>query len=174
MLSEIKLGGQHRVNPEVVAVRMQTIRTLLEGYKSLSVTQLLKPLAQEFVHQVLPRSLCMPPRNRTEFARHAEGIFSIFRSFEMVPEAIYDDELRGVVIIHARMEGILKSTEDSWINECFLMVTLSPDHKEVVEISEFVDSAKAVEMKQRYAPKDFGGVEEEQRKGRKRQRRLSW
>ncbi|KAK3315903.1 hypothetical protein B0H66DRAFT_479101 [Apodospora peruviana] len=140
------------------ATRMHTINSLLEGYSSLSIPKLLKPLAPVFTQSVLPRSLGMnTPRNRESFAQHAEGIFSVFEQFRLVPESIYEDEARGAVVVHARMEGTMKSNGGEWRNECIMLVKLSADGNQVVEIKEFVDSAKAVEMKKRHAPKDFDG-----------------
>lgn len=140
----------------LTATRLHTIHTLLNGYSSLSVAQLLKPLSSDFAHRVLPASLAMPLRNRDEFASHAAAIFSIFSAFAMLPDAIYEDEAQGVVVVHARMEGVLKSTGGVWNNECVMMVRLSRDGKEVVEIREFVDGLKAAEMRAKHAPKEFG------------------
>lgn len=91
----------------------------------------------------------------------------------MVPETIYEDEAQGVVIIHARMEGLLKSGGGRE-NECVLLVRLSGDGKEVVEIREFVDSVKAVEMRVRYAPRELAGDGEEKMVGQAiKERRMS-
>jgi len=78
------------------------------------------------------------------------------------PERIYEDSSQGVVVIHARMEGTLRSTKQKWENECVLLVKLSADGKQVQEIKEFVDSLKAMEMRARHAPQEFGGDEKNQ------------
>lgn len=155
----------------------QTIQTLLQGYSSLSVASLLIPLSQDFVHRVLPASLGMPPRDKTSFAGHAAGIFSIFETFQMIPDEMYFDEDSKTVTIHARMEGVWKSEPGmtsastakkgkrgqgelegdagKWNNECVMIVRLTRDGTQVLEITEFVDSAKAMEMRARHAPKNF-------------------
>ncbi|KAK5657898.1 hypothetical protein OQA88_2447 [Cercophora sp. LCS_1] len=135
--------------------RVETIHALLGGYSSLSVPQLLKPLSLDFTHHVLPASLGMPVRDRESFSQHAQTIFSIFSAFKMIPDAIYDDDAQGVVVIHSRMEGITKQGSQRWTNECVMMVRLSQDGREVVSIQEFVDSAKAIEMKAKFAPRNF-------------------
>ena len=140
---------------------MNTIQSLLDGYSSLSVPVLLHPLSDDFTHRVLPRSLGMPIRDKEAFSHHAEGIFAIFSKFRMIPEEIYEDEAQGVVIIHAGMEGIVKSRSrrgqgEEWRNECVMIIRLSADGSQVVEIQEFVDSAKALEMKRKHAPRGFG------------------
>ncbi|KAI1456666.1 hypothetical protein F4805DRAFT_458455 [Annulohypoxylon moriforme] len=136
--------------------RRLTINALLNGYGSLSVPQLLRTMAPEFHHQVLPESLGMKPRNREAFAQHAAGIFSIFDEFRMVPKSIIDDGPANMAVVHARMQGVLKSGAGEWINECVMMIQLSRDGTQVVGIIEFVDSAKALEMARKHAPDDFG------------------
>ncbi|KAK3380969.1 hypothetical protein B0H63DRAFT_474677 [Podospora didyma] len=164
---------------DLSSIRMDTIQTLLDGYSSLSVSQLLEPLSDNFRHHVLPSSLGMPERDKKDFAFCAAGIFAVFDEFAMVPEAVYEDTSAGVVVIHARMEGTLKSNRRSsmvrgqraqsfgtkgkekkadgeeWRNECVMVVRLSRDGRRVEEIQEFVDSARAVEMRKLHAPKDF-------------------
>lgn len=135
--------------------RLETVHTLLDGYSSLYVPTLLKPLSVDFTHHVLPASLGMPMRDRESFSQHAQAIFSIFSEFRMIPDAIYDDDARGAVVVHARMEGITTQGAQRWTNECVMMVRLSSDGREVVGIQEFVDSAKALEMKARFAPRNF-------------------
>ncbi|KAM7212922.1 hypothetical protein V8F06_011677, partial [Rhypophila decipiens] len=144
-----------------------TIRSLLQGYASLDVPTLLASLSDQFIHRVLPASLDMPARGIDAFAQHATGIFSVFDKFAMVPEETFTDLGKGIVTIHARMEGTLKAKPQSdgpgaiqaptieWRNECVMMIRLSPDGSEVLEITEFVDSHKAIEMRQRHAPKNF-------------------
>ena len=135
---------------------ISAVNALLDGYGSLSVARLLKPLADDFHHQVLPESLQMESRNREEFARHAKGIFEIFESFRMIPSCVIEDVERGVVVVHARMQGTLKPACEEWNNECIMIIWLSDDRTKIIGIKEFVDSMKAVERRQRHAPSDFG------------------
>ncbi|KAI1306589.1 hypothetical protein F5Y03DRAFT_134813 [Xylaria venustula] len=137
--------------------RMQTIDALLNGYSSRSITKLLEPLAPSFHHHVLPQSLGMPIRDRDDFTRHAEGVFDVFEEFRLIPETIIDDTATGMIAIHAQMLGTLKLGKDEWKNECMMMVRLTEDGCKVLDIKEFVDSAKALEMARTHAPKAFGG-----------------
>lgn len=133
--------------------RTITTQALLDGYSSLDVDQLTAPLSSDFTHQVLPESLGMPIRNAKQFAKHATEIFSIFREFRMNPKAIFDDQGQNVVVVHARMEGVLKGSNEEWLNECVMIISFSQDGTEVVKVTEFVDSAKAVEMRKKHAPR---------------------
>lgn len=134
------------------------ITALLLAYSSLSVPQLLGLLAPNFTHRVLPESLGMPTRDKQAFAQHAAGIFSVFESFRMRPsEVLKAAGRRETWVVRARMEGVLKGGRGAWENECVLIIKMDDRGTLVEEIQEFVDSAKALEMKRRHAPKDFGG-----------------
>ncbi|KAK8049949.1 hypothetical protein PG994_011679 [Apiospora phragmitis] len=139
--------------------RIKTVHDLLDGYRSLSVPTLLAPLAEDFRHRALPASLEMPERDRAAFAQHAAGVFGLFDAFEMVPQAVHEDAAANVVVVHALMRGVMKKKQQQqvdWRNECVLLIRLSADGARVREIAEFVDSAKAVEMRRKHAPGVFG------------------
>lgn len=136
---------------------MQTVHRLLDGYGSLSVPTLLEPLADDFQHRVLPESLDMPTRDKASFAEHATGVFGIFEKFQMIPLSTYEDRDSNAVVVHARMQGTMKRGAAEWRNECIMMIRLSADGNKVVDIAEFVDSAKAVQMRQKHAPEVFNG-----------------
>ncbi|KAI1465126.1 uncharacterized protein F4812DRAFT_133166 [Daldinia caldariorum] len=135
--------------------RRNTVNTLLDGYGSLSVPQLLQSTTPDFHHQVLPESLGMASRNRDAFAQHAAGIFNVFDEFKMIPKSIVDDGPANMTVVHARMQGILKGGAGEWINECVMMIQLSPDGTQVSRVTEFVDSAKALEMARKHSPENF-------------------
>lgn len=136
--------------------RIKTVHDLLDGYRSLSVPTLLAPLAEDFRHRALPASLEMPERDRAAFAQHAAGVFGLFDAFEMVPQSVHEDAATNVVVVHALMKGVMKLQQRDWRNECILLIRLSKDGARVREIAEFVDSAKAVEMRRKHAPGVFG------------------
>lgn len=129
---------------------LRTTEALLEGYSSLNVDKLMDSLSNDFSHQVLPESLRMPARNSEQFAEHAAQIFSIFSKFRMIPKAIFEDQGRNVFVVHARMEGTLKGSNEEWLNECVMIICLSEDGTKVTKIEEFVDSAKAMEMRKKH------------------------
>ena len=137
--------------------RLQTAHAVLDGYKTLSVDNILRPLDNErFKQQVLPASLGMPARNKDEFSKHAAGITSIFKEFRMEPQQVYEDDAQNAVIIYAKMIGELTRDMGSWENECIMIMKFSEDGKRVISHQEFVDSAKAKMMKEKMAPKNFG------------------
>jgi ketosteroid isomerase-like protein len=128
--------------------RLNAIYAFFDSYSALSPDALLEYLAPDFTHQVLPSSLQMPLRDREAFAAHAKGITSIFKSFAMVPQTVYEDSARNVVIAHCKMIGELHVL-GSWENECVIWVQMSKDGTKVVEMREFVDSAKARLLKEK-------------------------
>lgn len=135
------------------SLRLKTAQALLDGYSSLNVERLTAPLASEYSHEVLPESLEVPIRHRKEFAEHAAEIFSMFSDFKMNPKAIFEDQAQNAVVVHAMMEGRLKDSNEEWLNECVLIIFLSQDGSQVVKVKELVDSAKAVELRNKHASK---------------------
>jgi hypothetical protein len=142
-LSSLRL--QHKTSR---ITRMNTIRSFFDSYSELSPQALLEHIAPVFTHQVLPSSLSMPARNREAFATHAKGITSIFKTFAMVPQVVYDDCVRNVVIAHCKMIGELHEL-GHWENECVMWLQMSRDGMKIVEMKEFVDSAKARILKEK-------------------------
>jgi hypothetical protein len=131
-----------------------TVQQLIDGYTSLQVDKLAATLANDFEHVVLPKSIGMPTHTQQRFKVHAAGIFAVFKTFALLPERFIANVEKRTVVMHCRMEGTLK-TESKWLSECIMIVELSEDYSQVVKITEFVDSARAMEMKDRHAPKDF-------------------
>lgn len=148
-----------QVNYDVI---MNVIEALLKAYASLDYIQLVALLAPTFRHEVLPQSLGIPSRNLAAFAEHAAGIFGIFDKFSMEPTR---DPLISychgtpVVIIHAKMDGVLKDNKGPWVNECVLIIMLTADGTRIEEIREFVDSAKALVMARKHG-RDVVGTNE--------------
>lgn len=137
--------------------RLATAYALLEAYSSLSPDQILAQLDDNGKYKVLPDSLGMPQRTKAEFAAHAAGITSVFKSFKMIPQAIYEDAAANAVIIHAKMDGELaKGPGGRWENECVMLLSMNEDGTKIVEINEFVDSDKAMKMRNKVKPKHFG------------------
>ena len=124
------------------SVRVQTARAALSSYSALTVEALLQPLDDQFTHKVLPSSLETPSRDREAFKTHAGRVNSVFESFAMVPQSMFEDPAKNTVIIHAKMIGELIEL-GPWENECIIFMKMSEDGKKVVEHTEFVDSLRA-------------------------------
>lgn len=139
------------------STRLQTAYRVLDAYSSLSLPAILAPLSEGFTQQVLPASLGMPCRTKPEFAKHAAGITSIFKEFAMVPQTVFEDPAENAVVVYCKMVGELTRDLGSWENECVIWMRFSQDGRSVVEHREFVDSAKAMQMKEKLAPKNFDG-----------------
>lgn len=138
------------------STRLNTAYSLLDAYGSLSPENILSHLDESCTHQALPESLGMQPRSKEEFRGHAQGITSIFSSFAMIPQNVYEDEQNNAVVIHAKMDGQLnKAGMGQWKNECIMLLRFTPDGTKITQIREFVDSAKAMEMRNKVKPKNF-------------------
>jgi ketosteroid isomerase-like protein len=138
------------------STRLNTAYSLLDAYGALSPDAILSHLDEDCTHQALPASLEMPPRSKEEFRGHAQGITSIFTTFAMIPQNVYEDHDNNAVVIHAIMDGQLnKPGMGQWKNECIMLLRFTPDGSKITQIREFVDSAKAMEMRNKVKPKNF-------------------
>jgi hypothetical protein len=76
------------------------------------------------------------------FKTHAERVTSVFESFAMVPQSIFEDPVQNMVIVRGKMIGELTDLVP-WENECIIFMKISDDGRKVVEYMEFVDSLRA-------------------------------
>ncbi|KAF2259880.1 hypothetical protein CC78DRAFT_445629, partial [Lojkania enalia] len=143
---------------------LQTFRRYTSAYSTLRPQALAANASQDFSHTVLPSSLLIPSRDLEPFKLHASVIFSIFDSFEMIPElgpnGVHFSPETDTVIAHCKMGGKINGKSESgaklvkqglseWWTECVLFVKMDRTGREVVEVREFVHSAKAEELKKR-------------------------
>ncbi|KAF2824360.1 hypothetical protein CC86DRAFT_371713 [Ophiobolus disseminans] len=90
-------------------------------------------------------------------------VFSLFEDFEIVPhanpngDAVHFSPETNTVIAHCNMGGKINAASEmgaklvaseltEWRTEGILFVRMTPDGRQVVEVREFVDSAKAEEL----------------------------
>ncbi|KUJ21256.1 uncharacterized protein LY89DRAFT_681836 [Mollisia scopiformis] len=139
------------------STRIQTACAVLNSYSALTVEALLKPLADDFIHQVFPSSLEFPPRDRESFAAHASGVTSIFSSFAMVPHNMFEDASKNTVIVQAKMVGELHGM-GKWENECVIFMKMLEDGTKVVETTEFVDSLRSKQLQEKLMAGSKGNV----------------
>lgn len=125
------------------SARLETVYGLLDAYSTLSPDAMLEHLSEDFTHQILPESMGMPTRERAAFEEHAKGITAIFKKFAMVPKNVLEDPDKNAVTVYANMEGELQGGLGPWHNECIMLMRMSEDGSKVVEMKEFVDSARA-------------------------------
>ncbi|KAF1960613.1 hypothetical protein CC80DRAFT_488905 [Byssothecium circinans] len=154
--------------PQDDTPHLKTFRKYLQAYCTLRPAALTATATPNFTHAVLPLAVKIPVRTLENFQQHADIIFSLFSSFQMIPVTSEGDD--GVhfcrdtntVTAHCRMGGkvnresekgqrLIEAGYDEWWTENVLMVRLSADGRRVEEVREFVDSAKAAELQRRLA-----------------------
>ncbi|KAK3208990.1 hypothetical protein GRF29_69g343447 [Pseudopithomyces chartarum] len=147
--------------PQESTQHLQTFRKLLRSYSTLRPAALGANASSNFSHTVLPLSLNLPPRGLENFQQHASMIFSLFENFKMAPHGeVHFSKETDTVIAHCKMGGKVNGASDKgkilingglkeWWTECVLFVKMSPDGKKIIELKEFVNSAKAEELQRR-------------------------
>jgi hypothetical protein len=145
---------------------IKTFNKLIQNYSKLSPEILVADATWDFMHVVLPTSLGLPPRTLAPFSQHAGTMFSLFSDFQMIPQpngsqkAIHLAKDTSTVIAHCKMGGKVNAGSDmgaklvasgilEWRTECVLFVRMTVDGKGIVEVREFVDSAKAEKLQER-------------------------
>jgi chloramphenicol 3-O-phosphotransferase len=93
-------------------------------------------------------------------------VFSLFEKFDMLPQSqgpqgnVHFCKKSNTVIAHCRMGRIVNGQSEKgrilieqglqeWSTECVLFVRMDVEGKRVVEVKEFVNSAKAKELQKR-------------------------
>jgi hypothetical protein len=142
---------------------LATFNAFIKSYSTLRPQALTTHASRDFKHTGLPLSLGMPIRTLQPFQTHAAVVFSLFSDFTMIPQdnangdAVHFSKETNTVIAHCKMGGKVNTESEmgaklecsEWWTECVLFVRLSADGKRVEEVREFVDSAKAEEMRRR-------------------------
>ncbi|KAF2746384.1 hypothetical protein M011DRAFT_478360 [Sporormia fimetaria CBS 119925] len=144
---------------------LETFNQYINSYSTLRPAALTTHLTPTFTHTVLPLSLNWPSRDTSAFKTHASVIFSLFRTFRMIPQPedqprVFVDKERNTVIAHCRMGGEVNRESEKgkilvgqgiteWWNECVLFVEMDEAGRMVKGVREFVDSRKAGELMQR-------------------------
>lgn len=147
--------------PQESTAHVKTFRRLLRAYTTLRPAALATDASTNFTHAVLPLSLNLPPRSLENFQNHATMIFSLFEDFKMLPQGqIHFCRETDTVIAHCRMGGKVNAASEKgkiliddglteWWTECVLFVKMNHDGRKIVEVKEFVNSAKAEELQRR-------------------------
>lgn len=149
--------------PHLPAEHVKTFNKFVQSYSTLRPQALTAKASRDFTHTVLPSSLSIQSRTLQLFQQHAATVFSIFLDFHMIPQAngngdaVHFSRETNTVIAHCKMGGKVDVESEmgaklglsEWWTECVLFVTMSEDGKRIVEVREFVNSAKADELQRR-------------------------
>jgi hypothetical protein len=141
---------------------IQTFHKYIDAYSTLRPAALIATATNTFTHTVLPASLNLPVRTLDPFKQHSAMIFSLFKEFRMIPQppSVHFSRDTNTVIAHCKMGGsvnadsgmgmtLLAQGIKEWWTECMLFVEMDGSGRRVVGVREFVDSAKAEELKRR-------------------------
>jgi hypothetical protein len=152
---------------------MATFNAFIKSYSTLRPQALTTHASRDFKYTGLPLSLGMPSRTLRPFQSHAALMFSLYSDFAMIPQdnangdAVHFSHETNTVIAHCKLGGNVNTAREmgaklgvsEWWTECVLFVRLSKDGKRVEEVREFVDSAKAEDMRRRLGNVLEEGVE---------------
>jgi hypothetical protein len=155
-----------RETPLEETLHVRTFRKYIKAYSTKRPQALAANASVDFTHVVLPSALQIPTRTLDPFKMHAGMIFSLFEKFDMLPQSqgpqgnVHYCKETNTVIAHCRMGGKINAQSEKgkllieqglneWWTECVLFVRMDDEGRKVVEVREFVHSAKAEELKKR-------------------------
>ncbi|KIJ51392.1 hypothetical protein M422DRAFT_26806 [Sphaerobolus stellatus SS14] len=126
--------------PANPSTQLQVVLKWLEAWRTLNLDNILLALANNYKHQVLPKSLGRPVLNREEFIQNYKVILPLYTHLgtDKVKEII---EVPGKIFIHATSSG-KSTTGAAYDNEYCLTFYLAhqDDDLKISHLKEFVDS----------------------------------
>lgn len=117
---------------------LQTALRVIEGYNKWDIDAILAPRAENCTQQVLPYRLGRPVLNNTEYREYFSSIMPSFHNFHLEILDIVEDEKNAKVAINA--VSTAETALGSYGNEYVVILHMTPDHKQVEIVKEFVDS----------------------------------
>lgn len=125
----------------------KTAQAAIDGYNAWDIDAILAPRAPDCTQRVYPARLNRPAftneRYREFFTNNVQPHFEDFR-FEVLD--VVEDERNNKVVIHARSSSAQTTIGEEYKNEYMFLLRMTEDHKQIVEIKEFIDSGYSVEF----------------------------
>ncbi|KAF2806387.1 uncharacterized protein BDZ99DRAFT_538611 [Mytilinidion resinicola] len=132
---------------------IQAALDFLKAFSTLSPGIVTSHCTPDFTHSVSPSSLALPSRNLEEFTTHSGRVFSLFTTWDIVPQSIFEDVAKSTVVLHVKMGGKVKGRAlgdlEVWGNEAVFWIELGQFEGgwAVKAVREFVDSKLAEELR---------------------------
>ncbi|KAF7198059.1 Core atranone cluster (CAC) protein 11 [Pseudocercospora fuligena] len=125
----------------------QTAMRLIEGYNKWTMDDIMAPRSPNCSQQVYPARMDRPKMDNDTYRTFFSGMIPRFEDFRMEVLDVFEDRERHKVVLHARSTA--KSAIGPYANEYSLMLTMTEDDKQVLEIKEFLDSGYTEDFFQR-------------------------
>jgi hypothetical protein len=123
---------------------VQTALSVVDGYNTWTMEAILAPRASNCVQHILPGSLGQAPMNNQEYRAYFGQMLHGFKNFHVTVIDIFEDAPNNKVALH------ISSTADSLVgpyrNEYMFLMYMTPDHKKVEKLMEFVDSNASIKQ----------------------------
>jgi hypothetical protein len=144
--------GSTTSNPPTSAL-IQAALDFLRAFSTLSPEIVISHCIPEFTHSVSPESLSLPSRGLDDFQTHSRRVFSLFTTWNIVPQTVFEDAAKNTVVLHVKMGGKVRENAlgdvEVWENEAVFWVELGQheDRWAVKSFREFVDSKLAEKLR---------------------------
>ena len=70
---------------------------------------------------------------------------------------MFEDAKKNAIVVYRKITGELVPEKGGveWVNECIMVMRIRKDAEQILEVKEFVNSQKAMQMRSQVKPKDF-------------------
>lgn len=125
----------------------KTAMRVIEGYNKWNIEDIMAPRAPDCSQQVYPVRMDRPKMDNETYRTFFSAMIPRFQDFTIEVLDVFEDRARHKVALHARSTA--KSAVGPYANEYSLMLTMTEDDKQVLEIKEFLDSGYTEDFFQR-------------------------
>ena len=120
----------------------KTAQTFVDGYNAWDIDAIMANRAPNCTMRAYPARLNRPALGNEEYRAYFSKIMPHFTNFKIEVIEFIEDAKRQKVAMYARSSA--QTAIGPYANEYTLILQLTDDHRQIVEIKEFVDSDNSI------------------------------
>ncbi|KAJ5600238.1 hypothetical protein N7450_001305 [Penicillium hetheringtonii] len=137
--------------PSPAHIQAATLQKFLAGWKKFTAEEWMATWSTDSRQKLLPFSLGVPSRSRTEVQQVLPKLIGVLNNYEMEIHEVVHDASKGKAAVYiiskadTPFEGNFK-----WTNEYAVFLTFTEDGQEICKMEEMVDTAFYQEFSPRF------------------------
>ncbi|KAK5175902.1 uncharacterized protein LTR77_001042 [Saxophila tyrrhenica] len=115
---------------------LETAKSLIDGYNTWELDAIMKPRHTSCTQKVLPARLNRPAMSNDEYRQYFQGVMGQFRDYHLeISDATEDTKRHKVAFL---LQGTAKTAIGDYANEFTVIIHLTEDDSQILEVKEFV------------------------------------